>query len=71
MLHSVSKSDAFRTGETFAAGKCFYDFLDYLKRVALHLGIETFACWLFTELKKHQLKGVMAQDNRSRDDVKL
>ena len=72
MLHSLSKSDAFRTGETFAAGKCFYDFLDYLKRVVLRLCIEeTFACWLFTELKKHQLKGVMDQDNRRRDDVKL
>ena len=50
----------------------FYDFLYYLKRVNLDPGTEeTFACWLFTELKKHQLKGVMAQAFRSRDGVKL
>lgn len=50
----------------------FYGFLYQLRRVSLDPGIgENFACWLFTELKKHWLKGVMAQDCRSRDGVEL
>ena len=29
------------------------------------------ACWLFTELKKPQLKGMATEDYRSRDGIKL
>lgn len=57
MLHSLSESDAFRTGETFAAGKCFYDFLDYLKRVVLCLGIEETCLLAFHRTEEAPVEG--------------